>query len=179
MYERDRHLDQHGEYDDYDPLERADVGMTQSDSVPPCLERILDRYESPLLRESLIGLRRRKRKEICHRFPQTHSSLPGCLLAGHCRPLFLDEAQMPLDGLSHPRPDLRGQGSREQNGFSQCASLLANIFNSMIEIRPYPRRVKSDQETQDDSQRCRQGDRYEFSNPLLPSAGKGWLLNRI
>jgi hypothetical protein len=61
MYQRDRHLDQHGEYDDYDPLERPDVGMTQSDSVPPCLERILDRYESPLLRESLIGLRRRKR----------------------------------------------------------------------------------------------------------------------
>ena len=68
---------------------------------------------------------------------------------------------MPLDGLSHPRPDLRGQGSREQNGFSQCASLLANIFKSMIEIRPYARRVKSDQETQDDSQRCRQGDRYD------------------
>jgi len=29
MYQRDRHQDQHGEYDDYDPLERPDVGMTQ------------------------------------------------------------------------------------------------------------------------------------------------------
>ena len=70
--------------------------------------------------------------------------------------------QMPLDGLSHVRPDLRRQGIREQYGFSECACLLANVLAGAIDIRPYPGSEENHNEAQDDPQGGQGHRHYRF-----------------
>ena len=80
--------------------------------------------------------------------------------------------QMPLDGLSHVRPDLRRQGIREQYGFSECACLLANVLAGAINIRPYPGSEENHNEAQNDAQRGQGHRRDRFKVLRDPPPGK-------